>query len=472
MSIRIAKAAPFSGAPKVLVPSLLGASTGKPFLYRIPAIGERPMTVSAAGLPDGLTLNGRIISGVLPADGEWTVEITAENALGKAAKSIRLTCAKDNALRTPLLGFTTWNAFAHDVTQADMQRTAQQLVDTGLADYGYAYVNLDSGWQKEYGGEFDAIQPNEKFPDMKGMYDFIHSLGLRGGIYSTPMKTAWGCPPELESIPGCTRGEQDPLRTNCMGGVCKEHMEINNVRQWEAWGVDYLKYDWNLCDPLTADEMKQALLTASRDIPLCVTTTAYDCYGHYWTENCCSWRRNPDSRDDWNRFSLIIPTVDSPWKQYVRPGHFFDLDMLEIGHMFWNKGNRGLTEEEYLFCYSLRAFFASPVQLSCRLEDLTEFECNLLMNEEVIAINQDALADFPDELKKDDTIRIYKRALENGDIAYALFNMTAEAREETIDLPECAAIRDVWTKENLPAASNLVCKLPPHGARIFRVTPA
>jgi alpha-galactosidase len=164
--------------------------------------------------------------------------------------------------------------------------------------------------------------------------------------------------------------------------------------------------------------------------------------------------------------------VDAPWKKYVRPGHFFDLVMLEIGDMFWNKGNRGLTEEEYLLCYSLRAFFASPVQLSCRLEDLTEFECDLLMNEEVIAINQDALADFPDELKKDDTIRIYKRALENGDIAYALFNMTAEEREETIDLPECAAIREVWTKENLPAASNLVCKLPPHGARIFRVTPA
>lgn len=472
MSDRIAKAAPFSGAPHLTVPSLLGATLGKPFLYRIPALGERPMTFSVSGLPEGIALDGQILTGVAAEKGEWTVEITARNARGSAKKRIRLTCDEDNSLRTPLLGFTTWNAFAHDVSQEDVQRTARQLVDMGIADYGYAYVNLDSGWQKEYGGEFDAIQPNPKFPDMKGMYGFIHSLGLRGGIYSTPMKTAWGCPPEYESVPGCTRGEQDPLRTNCMGGVCMEHMEINNVRQWEAWGVDYLKYDWNLCDPMTADEMKRALLTANRDIPLCVTTNAHECYGHYWTENCCSWRKNPDSFDNWPRFSLIIPTVDAPWKKYVRPGHFFDLDMLEIGDMFWNKGKRGLSEEEYLFCYSLRAFFASPIQLSCRLENLTEFEFDMICNEEVIAVNQDALADYPDEIRRDESMRIYRRALENGDTAYALFNMKNEENEAEIELPACAVIRDVWKKENVPAASNFVCKLPPHGARIFRVTPA
>ena len=471
MSASIAKSAPFTGAPVIHAPALLGASTGKPFLDRIPATGERPMTFSVAGLPEGLTLSGQILSGVIPADGEWTIEITAENAQGKAVKSVRLTCAKDNSLRTPLLGFTTWNAFAHAVSQEDMQRTAQQLIDTGLADYGYAYVNLDSGWQEKYGGEFDAIQPSKKFPDMKAMYDFIHSLGLRGGIYSTPMKTAWGCPPEFESIPGCTRGEPDPLRTNCMGGVGKEHMELNNVRQWDAWGVDYLKYDWNLCDPITANEMKQALLTASRDIPMCVTTTAYSCYGPYWTENCCSWRRNPDSLDDWNRFTGIISSLDG-WKKYVRPGHFFDLDMLEIGDMFWNKGNRRLTEDEYLFCYSLRAFFASPIQLSCRLENLTDFEFDMITNDEIIAINQDSLADFPDEIRKDDSVRIYKRALENGDIAYALFNMTEETRVEAVELGKNKAVRDVWAKEDAPNSSNLVCRLQPHGVRIFRVTPA
>ena len=472
MPVRIVKAAPFAGSPRILAPSLLGAPAGKPFLYRIPAVGERPISFSGSNLPEGLVLSGQILSGCIREDGEWDVEVACANAQGTARKSIRLTCARDNALRTPLLGFTTWNAFAHAVTQQDMERTARQLIDTGLADYGYAYVNLDSGWQKEYGGEFDAIQPNAKFPDMKGMYDLIHSLGLRGGVYSTPMKTAWGCPEEFKSIPGCTRGEPDRLRTNAMGGIGTEHMEANNVRQWEAWGVDYLKYDWNLCDPLTADEMKQALLAASRDIPMCVTTNAYDCYGHYWTEACCSWRRNPDSLDDWFHVEQIVRTVDAPWKKYVRPGHFFDLDMLEIGDMFWNKGNRGLTDAEELFCYSLRAFYAPPIQLSCRLESLTDFERDLLMNEEVIAISQDALADFPETIRKDDSVRVCRRALENGDTAYAVFNMTGEPRKETLDLSGFSAVRDVWTKENLSAAPNFICEIEPHGVRLFRASRA
>lgn len=469
MNVRIAKAAPFSGAPTVLAPSVFGVSVGKHFIYRIPAIGERPLTFTAVDLPEGVRLDGRILTGCIAQRGEWTIKIAAENAKGKTEKSICLSCAEDHALRTPLLGFTTWNAFANVVTQEDVQRTACQMVDLGIADYGYGYVNLDSGWQKEYGGEYDAIQPNSKFPDVKGMYDFIHSLGLRGGIYSTPMLTAWGCPPDMESIPGCTRGEPDILRTNMMGGIGMEHLEENNVRQWTAWGVDYLKYDWRPTDPVTCDPMKRALLAAPREIPLCVTVLADHCYGNYWTKNCCSWRNNPDSLDCWERCVEIANTVEG-WKAYVRPGHFFDLDMLEIGDMSWNKGNRGLTEAEELFCYSLRAFFASPIQLSCRLENLTEFEFDLICNEEVIAINQDALADYPEPVQNDSAIRIYKRSLENGDVAYALFNMENREQSATIDLPEASLVRDVWAKENVAAASKLVCEIPPHGARIFRVS--
>ena len=183
MSIRIAKAAPFSGKPRILTPSVVGVSIGKPFIYRIPAIGARPLNIAACDLPEGVVLSDNVLSGCIAEKGEWIIRIAAENGEGTAEKELRLSCAEDNMLLTPLLGFTTWNAFAHRVTQADMERTASQLVDMGIADYGYGYVNLDSGWQKEYGGKFDAIIPNEKFPDMKAMYDHIHSLGLRGGIY-------------------------------------------------------------------------------------------------------------------------------------------------------------------------------------------------------------------------------------------------------------------------------------------------
>lgn len=471
MNVQIAQAAPFTGKPSLLTPTVFGVSTGKPFLWRIPAIGERPLNFIASGLPEGVKLEGRILSGCIAQDGEWSVELTAENAQGRTVKTLRLTSAPDNALRTPLMGFTTWNAFAHTVTQQDVERTAQQLVDLGLADYGYSYVNLDSGWQLAYGGGLDAVQPGSKFSDMEGMYDFIHSLGLRGGIYSTPMLKAWGCPPELESIPGCTRGEPEPLLTNRNGGIGTEHLEENNARQWERWGVDYLKYDWMPTDPVTCDPMKQALRKLSRDIPLCVTVNAEADYGWYWSKNCCSWRNNPDSIDQWESCVKIADSVKG-WKPYVCPGHFFDLDMLEIGEMFKNQGARGLTDAEELFCYTLRAFFASPLQLSCRLESLTEFERDLFCNEEVIAIHQDALADYPEEIRCDASIRIYSRRLENGDVAYALFNMENQPHTEQLELIPSAAIRDVWQKKDLPVASALRCDLPPHGACILRVSPA
>lgn len=471
MNVQIAKAKPFEGKPTLLIPTVLGVSIGKPFIYRIPAIGERPLYFSVDNLPEGVKLDGRVLTGCIEESGEWNITIKVRNAQGDAEKNVLLTCAQDNALRTPLMGFTSWSAFCYNVTQQDIQRTAQQLVDQGIADYGYGYVNLDSGWQLEYGGEFDAIQPNWKFPDMKEMYDYIHSLGLRGGIYSTPMLTAWGCPPELESIPGCTRGEVDLLRTNVNGGVGLEHMEENNVRQWEQWGVDYLKYDWAPTDPFTCDPMKQALLKSVRDIPLCTSVRSGKEYAPYWSRNCSSWRDNPDSRDNWERLLEIMATTDG-WKPYVRPGHFFDLDMLEIGDMYWNKGKCGLTDAEELFCYSLRAFFASPLQLSCRLENLTAFEFDMICNEEAISINQDALADYPESIDVEGSVRVYRRKLENGDEAYALFNMENQASVYEIDLPANVVVRDVWMKETLPAADKLRCELPPHGARIFRLSAA
>lgn len=133
--------------------------------------------------------------------------------------------------QTPLMGWTSWNAFKSTVTQADIERQAQALVESGLASFGYQYVNLDSTWQGEYGGAYNAVMPNEKFPDMKKMCDTIHSLGLKCGIYSTPMKEAWGAAAGHEKdriYPGCTRGEWDD-RYRTAYPIGREHYERNNV---------------------------------------------------------------------------------------------------------------------------------------------------------------------------------------------------------------------------------------------------
>lgn len=468
MSLKIAKATPFSGAPAILTPNIFGATTNKNFLYRIPVIGSRPIELSAVGLRDGISLKKGILSGKIDTDCEFDIIITAKNSEGESSKTLKISIGFDNMLRTPLMGFTSWNAFASKVTQDDIEKTADLLVQKGIADYGYSYINTDSGWQKEYGGKFDAVMPNSKFPDMKKMCDRIHSLGLRAGIYSTPMLTAWGCPEEFESIPGCTRGEPDILLTGCNGGVGTEHMEENNVRQWEEWGFDYLKYDWALTDPYTADFMKKALLNSKREIAFCVTVLADFNYAAYWKKNCCSWRDGVDSIDNWETVMKIFDTVDK-WKPIVCQGHFYDLDMLEIGHTDWNNSVRGLTDEEELFCYTMRAFFSSPIQLSCRLDSLTDFEFDMICNEEIIAINQDALADYPENVKADENVRIYRRNLENGDTAFALFNISNDEITEVLEIPTGYTVRDVWLKENLGIMQTLKCKIAPHSVKVFRL---
>ena len=467
--MKIAKACPFEGKPVINMPSVYGGCTGKEILFRIPVIGKRPIRLRTEGLASGLRLEQNIISGIVEEDCQFEVSIYAENEEGSAEARVLFKIQADTMLLTPLMGFTSWNAFGSKVTQNDMEKTAELLLEKGIADYGYCYMNIDSGWQKEYGGPYDAIMPNDKFPDMGGFCRRMHERGLKCGIYSTPMLTAWGCPEELSSIPGCTRGEPDILSTCCNGGIGKEHLESNNVRQWEEWGFDYLKYDWSPTDPVNADLMKRELKKAGREIALCVTVSADRFYRRYWSRNCCSWRNNADSRDDWSVLKGYMNTLEG-WEGAVRQGHFYDLDMLEIGHIKSNDGQSHLTEREALFAYTLRAFFLSPIQISCRLESLTEFEFDLICNEEIIRMNQDSLAEYPRLVSKnaEGSVMVYERHLENGDLAVAVFNTSDSAVRQSLDLGAYSRVRNLWTKTDMPAAGKLECVVEAHCAVVLR----
>ena len=468
--MNIKKTNPFDGKPQFHMASVYGAATGKEILFRLPITGKRPIAVSADSLPNGLTLNDRILSGKITEEQDITIRLTAKNELGEESFSFVLRIRDGLSLVTPLVGFCTWNAFGSAVTQEDVCRSADWLIESGLADYGYSYVNLDSGWQGVYGGEYDAIMPNEKFPNMRKMTEHIHSYGLKAGIYSTPMLTAWGCPKEFSSIPGCTVGEPDLLYTCVNGGIGKDRREENNVRQWDDWQFDYVKYDWAPADPSNADPMKKALDKASRSFSYCVTPRASDSYGPYWQRNCNAWRDNDDSIDEWNNVKRRFFTVDR-WKPYVGPGHFYDLDMLEIGrNAFWDGENR-LTEDEILFAYSLRAFFLSPIQVSTPIEGLTEWEKDVLCNDEMLRLNQDALCDYPTCIASEhySEKRIFRRNLENGDFAFAVFNASDESFDGLIALEKPHTVLDVWTGESVENTCALPYHAEPHSVRIFRV---
>ena len=469
--MKIAKATPFEGKPMINMPSVFGGCKGKEILCRIPVTGKRPIQLEAEGLAEGLVLENGMIKGTVQEDYEFPVKITAENELGTTTMEVRFKIHEDYMLQTPLMGFTSWNAFSNTVSQQLMEETAEYILEEGIADYGYRYMNIDSGWQsREYGGEYDAIMPNEKFPDMKGFCDKMHAMGFKCGIYSTPMLNAWGGVP---NIPGCTRGEPDIMFTCQNGGVGVEHLEENNAKQWEEWGFDYLKYDWQPCDTFNADLMKKALLRRNREMAFCVTVDAKYHFGKYWQKNCTSWRCNRDSLDDWEIVKGYMNTVMG-WKDFVLPGHYYDLDMLEIGAMKWNQGKTRINENEAIFAYTMRAFFLSPIQISCCVKDLSEFEKDLLCNEEMIQINQDSLSDYPVPVDETEgkTVSIYKRTLENGDLAIAIFNASDEETTETIALEGRSKVRNLWAKEDLQIAAgadSFTYTVEPHCALVFRI---
>ncbi len=469
---KIARATPFEGAPKINCASLFGASPKKSIIFRIPVTGKRPMKYSVRNLPSTLTLKENIITGTVENEGEYKITIVCENELGKIEKEITLEIKDGGVLLTPLLGFTSWNAFSHHVKQEDIERVAQRFVDLGLCEYGYSYINTDSGWQGEYGGEFDAVMPNAKFPDMKKMTDFIHSLGLKCGIYSTPMLTAWGCPDELASIPGCTVGVADHRFASTNGGIGVVHKEGNNARQWEAWGFDYLKYDWAPTDPINAELMRVELSKLSRDFGFCVTVNALKEYVEYWSKYCNSYRCNSDTLANYPNLLAVYDSYE-PFSRYLNKGHFFDLDMLDFGQCgLWVLHNV-LSEDEKIMQYSIRAFLNSPIQISSKLESPSDFELDIYSNEEIIAINQDTKYYRPVpvlSVKNEKTrVDVYEKVLETGELAYMMLNLGENEIELSI-IGEATQLRDSWAKENIALGDVLKLKMMPHTVRIFTVS--
>jgi alpha-galactosidase len=179
--------------PQIHGPGIFGVRLGSPFLYTIPATGDRPMTFSADGLPVGLKLdekNGQI-TGTLTQPGTSQVTLHAKNSLGQVDRSFKIVVGDEIAL-TPPMGWNTYNCWANNISQEKVLHSARALVKAGLDQHGWTYINIDDGWQGARGGEFHGILADPKtFPDFKGMADEIHGMGLKLGIYSTPWVTSY-----------------------------------------------------------------------------------------------------------------------------------------------------------------------------------------------------------------------------------------------------------------------------------------
>ena len=476
--------------PRINGPSVFGVRPSAPFLYTIPATGERPMAFGAENLPAGLRVDpatGRI-TGALPARGEYAVTLTAKNAKGGAAKKFRIV-AGDRIVLTPPMGWNSWNCWAHAVDQEKVLRSARAVVASGLINHGWSYVNIDDTWQGARGGKYQAIQGNEKFPDMKKLCDEIHAMGLKAGIYSSPWITTYA------KYAGSSSDSADGAWTQAMATdkfwrIGKHSFVEQDARQWAEWGIDYLKYDWMPNDVPSVRAMSQALRKTGRDIVFSLSNRAPFADAAAFAELAECWRTTGDIYDSWGRDSQNREWMDcvseigfaqDTWAPYAGPGHWNDPDMLVVGWVGWSKNlhQTRLTPDEQYAHISLWCLLSAPLLIGCDLERLDDFTLGLLTNDQVLAIDQDALGRQAVRVGAMGPVDVYKKDLEDGGLALGFFNRGDKVETTSFDklrrlgLHGRVRVRDLWRQKDLPDANgHIPVSVPPHGVLLLKLTPA
>ncbi|SOD88570.1 NPCBM/NEW2 domain-containing protein [Spirosoma fluviale] len=477
--------------PRINSASVFGATPGNPVLYLIAATGERPMTFSAKGLPKGLSLDGKtgIITGNVKQRGAYLATLTATNALGKATKKLTLKIGDTIAL-TPPIGWNGWNSWARNIDQGKVIASADALVKMGLRDHGWTYINIDDAWQGKRGGKFNGIQPNEKFPTFQKMVDYVHGLGLKVGVYSTPMITSYA-----GYIGGSSDFKDghitDAIITNkrAFRYVGKYRFETNDANQLAAWGIDYLKYDWRIEVP-SAERMSVALKQSGRDILYSISNSAPFANVKDWARLTNSYRTGPDIRDSWNSLFVSAFTLDK-WAPYGGPGHWNDPDMMIVGNV--TTGTQlhptRLTPDEQYSHVSLFSLLSAPMLIGCPIEQLDAFTLNLLTNDEVIEIDQDPLGKSARLVMNENGMQVWLKPLADGSYAVGLFNVgdfgktpasyfrwgDEKPKSFTFDFIKVGLtgkyrLRDVWRQQNLGNFTrSFKTEIRHHGVVMLRV---
>ncbi|MES3154305.1 glycoside hydrolase family 27 protein [Sphingomonas faeni] len=356
-----------------------------------------------------------------------------------------------NLAPTPPMGWNSWNVFRETVDDKAVRAMADRLVSTGLRDAGYRYVTIDDGWQ----GKRDAagvLHPNAKFPDMKGLVDYIHARGLKVGIYSSP----------------------GPV--TCTGYIGSHGHEKQDAKTFAAWGVDLLKYDWCSASNIYGtkiemqaqyQKMGDALAEAGRAIVYSLCQ-----YGLYdvgsWGNRVGGhlWRTSGDSieGDLWYAVDLRFDYDGNA--AHAGPSAWNDADMMLIGI-------DGLTPEEYRTHYTLWTMAASPIILGNDLRTMTPAIKALVANREVIAVDQDPLGVQGRRVSQTGKTEIWTKRLADGSTAVALFNRgdaaaTMTVRWQDVGLPQPKRVRDLWRGADLPTGAAYSTDIPRHGAILLR----
>ena len=479
--------------PKINSAKIIGVRPGNPFLYTIAATGVRPMQFSANNLPKGLTLSAKtgIITGVVKDRGTYTSTIHAKNKLGEAAQTLVIKIG-DTISLTPPIGWNGWNAWEAKLDREKVIASAEAMVAKGLRDHGWSYINIDDSWQGKREGPDTALQPNAKFPDIKGMVDYIHSLGLKAGLYSTPYVASYGgyVGASSDSVKGGETFEQIKKNKQFYHHIGPYKFEPNDAKQMAKWGFDFLKYDWRI-DVASTERMWDALKKSGRDIVLSLSNNAPFEKVNDWNRVSNMYRTGPDIKDSWTSLFLTSFTLDK-WAPYSGPGHWMDPDMMIVGNVSIGPilHPTRLTPDEQYSHISMFSLLAAPMLIGCPIEQIDAFTLNLLTNDEVIAVNQDPLGKPARLVKEINGIQIWLKQLLDGSVAVGLFNTggygtnpasyfnwgneTAASFNfdfSSIGLNGKYTVRDLWQQKNIGVFNgSMKTTINHHGVQMFQLT--
>jgi len=458
--------------PRINGAKVVGVRPGKPFLFKVPVTGEKPLKIRVSNLPVGLSFDSRkgIIYGRVKTKGDYDLQISAENSKGKVSEVLKVIVGDKIAL-TPPMGWNSWNCWGLSVDQEKVFASAKVFVEKGLADHGWSFINIDDGWEikgdspEPKRNDDGTIRTNEKFPRMKALGDSIHSLGLRFGIYSSPGTLT------------------------CGGYTASYQHELQDAQSFARWGVDYLKYDWCSYGQIAKDNslpelkkpyfvMRDALDKVDRDIvySLCQYGMG-DVYKWGAEVGGNLWRTTGDITDTWESLKSIgFSQVENA--PYAGPGHWNDPDMLIVGWVGWgpNLHPTRLTPNEQYAHISLWSLLSAPLLIGCELERLDDFTLNLLTNDEVIAINQDYPGKQAIPVLIDGDVQVWVKELSNGTKVAGIFNLGDEILDYKLvfskaGLTENIKVRDIWRQKDLGSfEKEIKIKLPVHGVSLLKVS--
>ena len=473
-------------APEIHGPKVYGVRPGHAFLYRIPCTGRRPIRFSVEGLPASLHLDpaSGILSGAGPERGEYRLVLHASNGEGSDKRPFKIV-AGDTLALTPPMGWNDWYTHYGRITDKLMRQAADAMIASGMADYGYQYVNIDDCWMvkpgasdPEIGGDprdaSGAIRPNRRFPDMNALTAYIHAKGLKAGIYTSP----------------------GPL--TCAGFTGSYQHEEIDARTFAAWGFDFLKYDY--CsyrkvaggETLAARKKPYELMGGlvgklDRDVTfnLCqygmseVWKWGAECGGH-------CWRTTGDlGLEKSSRLPgfYAIGFKNAEHADYAGPGRWNDPDYILIGSVgdAFNVNAppkpTSLTPDEQYTYMSMWSLMAAPLIYSGDMNHLDEFTLSLLCNPDVIDVDQDTLGTQARIVRRTADEFVLAKPLEDGSLAVGLFNLAEDRREiavtwQELGLKAGGRVRDLWRRKDAgDADGRYSAAVNRHGVALVRLSP-